>query len=284
MTLAWGRRTYVMGVLNVTPDSFSGDGLLTAPDVVAAAVAQGQAFVSAGADILDIGGESTRPGHQAVTADHEIARIVPVITALRAALPQVVISVDTSKAAVARAGLAAGADWINDVWGGLADPAMLALAAETGAPIVLMDNRSKADAVETDARLGAMYAAEPADAPIVTRVRDRLAGLAEAAIAAGVHPTQIILDPGIGFGKTVSENLELINQAATLRALGYPLLIGPSRKSFIGRVLAVGPDDRLAGTAAAVAVAVLRGADIVRVHDVAFITQLVRMLTALTTA
>lgn len=284
MNLAWGHRTYIMGVLNVTPDSFSGDGLLTAADPVTAAVHQGRTFAAAGADILDVGGESTRPGHVPIPADEEIARVVPVITALRAALPQVILSIDTSKAAVARAALTAGANWINDVSGGRADPAMLPLAAHTSAPIVLMDNRSQPDAVETDIRLGGIYIAEHTDEPILTRVRTGLADLAAAALAAGVQPHQIILDPGIGFGKTVSENLALINHADALRPLGYPLLIGPSRKGFIGRVLNVGPDDRLAGTAAAVAVAVLRGADIVRVHDVAFIAPLVRMLTALTTA
>ena len=279
---AWGQRTYVMGILNVTPDSFSGDGLLPAGEAApprggatAAAVAQARQFVAEGADILDIGGESTRPGSAPVTAAVEMARILPVIQAVRAAV-DVPISVDTYRATVAAAALETGADWINDVWGLRMDPEMANVAAQAGCPVILMHNRSQPKDVAQAARLGGRYVGVAYD-DLISDVRRELAVAVETALAAGISPHHIIIDPGLGFGKTVSQSIQLLNELHRLRDLGYPILIGPSRKSFIGYTLDASPDDRLEGTAAAVAIGIARGADIVRVHDVRAMTRVARM-------
>jgi dihydropteroate synthase/2-amino-4-hydroxy-6-hydroxymethyldihydropteridine diphosphokinase len=279
MPFRWGARTYVMGILNVTPDSFSGDGLASRDEIVSAALAQARQFVADGADILDVGGESTRPGSTPVTADEEMARILPVIRALRREM-DAVISVDTYRAAVAEAALAAGADWVNDVWGLRMDPEMGPLAAHTGCPVILMHNRSKPKDVAQEERLGGRYVGIEYD-DVVVDVTGELKQLVEAAIAAGVGRGQIILDPGIGFGKTVPQNVRLIRELDRIKALGYPLLLGPSRKSFIGYTLNLPVEERLEGTAAAVAIGIDRGADIIRVHDVKAMVRVARMTDAL---
>lgn len=276
----WGRRTYLMGILNVTPDSFSGDGLLAQTDWVAAAVAQATAQIAAGADIVDVGGESTRPGSPPTSADEELRRVIPVIRAL-AAVTDVPISIDTSKAQVARQALAAGAVIINDVWGFRLDPAMAQVAAESGAAVVLMHNRSRPQEAIQDARLGGRYVGVHYD-DLMQEIARELAESITLALAAGVAPAQVMIDPGLGFGKTVEQNLELIDRLGELRQLGYPLLVGPSRKSFTGAALQLPVDQRLEGTAAAVALAIDRGADIVRVHDVAAMRRVAALADAIT--
>ncbi len=273
---SWGTRAYVMGILNVAPDSFSGDGLTGVP----AAVAQARRFAEHGADILDIGGESTRPDARPLDAAAEIARVAPVIAAVRAALPEMPISVDTYRAAVADAALDAGADIVNDVWSLRADPDIAAVAARHGAPVILMHNRSKPGHAEIDARLGGQYIGASYD-DLLGEVAGELKALANRARAAGIGADQIILDPGLGFGKSVDQNLALMNHLDDFKALGYPLLVGPSRKSFIGRVLDVPVGERMFGTAAAVTLSILRGADIVRVHDVGEMAQVARMTDAI---
>ena len=280
--LRWGERTYIMGVINVTPDSFSGDGLLAGGelDPVAAALAQAQRFTSEGADILDVGGESTRPGAQPVTGEEELARVIPVIRALASAGLGVLISVDTSKARVAEAALQAGAHWVNDVWGLRADPEMAGVVVRFHVPVVLMHNRLKPASAELQARLGGHYVGVQYS-NLLEDVKTELLESVGLAHAAGIPDDHIILDPGIGFGKTVEQSLELLDRLGELRALGYPLLVGPSRKSFIGYTLDLPPDQREEGTAAAVAISIVRGADIVRVHDIGRMARVARMADAI---
>jgi dihydropteroate synthase/2-amino-4-hydroxy-6-hydroxymethyldihydropteridine diphosphokinase len=262
----WGRQTYVMGILNVTPDSFSGDGLLKQEEWLAAVVDQGRAMLAAGAHILDVGGESTRPGAEALTAAVELDRVVPAIRALNdAGLGP--ISIDTYKAVVAHEAVEAGAVLVNDVWGLRRDLDMAALIAERAVPVILMHNRSKPQDAAFEARLGGRYTGSQY-ADLIPDIQRELLKCVNIARAAGVPDCRIILDPGIGFGKTVSQNLELLDRVGEFKTLGFPILIGPSRKSFIGYTLNLPPDQRVEGTAAAVAIAIARGADIVRVHDV----------------
>lgn len=277
----WGSRTYLMGILNVTPDSFSGDGLMRTATAsgVEAALVQARQFAAAGVDVLDVGGESTRPGAQAVGLDEELARVIPVIEALASEL-EVVISVDTYKAAVAEAAVGAGARIINDVWGLKADPELAKVAARYHTPLVLMHNRSSWAHAEIRERLGGRYVGMPYE-NLLDDIRRELMDSVALAQSANVSDDQIILDPGIGFGKTVDQNLELIDRLGEIRALGYPVLLGPSRKSFIGYTLNLPPDQRLEGTAAAVAVGIVRGADIIRVHDVPTMARVVRMTDAI---
>ncbi len=277
--LAWGSRTYIMGILNLTPDSFSGDGLLETSDSIQAAVAQADAFAQAGADLLDVGGESTRPGAETVDAEQEIARVVPVVAALaeRHPLP---ISIDTSKASVAEAALDAGAAWVNDVWALRADPQMAPLLAERQIPVILMHNRLTPNSADLAERLGGRYVGVEYD-DLLGDIKSELMYSVDIALDAGIDPARIVLDPGIGFGKTVPQSLELVDRLDEIRSLGFPLVIGPSRKSFIGFTLDLPPDDRVEGTAAAVAVGIARGADIVRVHDVAPMVRVARMTDAL---
>lgn len=276
----WGKRTYIMGILNITPDSFSGDGLLQRGDALKAALEQARSFLAAGADILDIGGESTRPGSQAVSADEEMKRVLPVIETLRQEFPDAVLSVDTYKAAVAEAALKAGADLVNDVWALRADPRMAEVVAHFGAPLILMHNRSQPANIEVREHLGSAYRAAEYQNLLEEVKRDLLESVA-IAHRAGIPDERILLDPGIGFGKSVEQNLELIDRLGELRALGYPILLGPSRKSFIGYTLNLPPDQRLEGTAAAIAVGIVRGADIVRVHDVEAMVRVARMTDAI---
>jgi dihydropteroate synthase len=263
-TFRWGERTFVMGILNVTPDSFSGDGLLVdgenegaggggagAPDPVELAVATGRRMVDEGADILDVGGESTRPGHAAVGLEEERRRVVPVIAALRAALPDTPLSIDTTKPAVAEAALAAGADLVNDVWGVGDDDSLARLAADHGVPLVVMHNR-----------------AQPRYTTFLPELIADLQRAIERALTLGVRWDDLIVDPGFGFGKTATHNLELMRDFNALTMLGRPILLGASRKSTLGRVLDLPVGERLEATLATTALGIAAGADLVRVHDV----------------
>ena len=272
----WGARTYVMGVVNVTPDSFSGDGL---GDDVERAVAHGLALVGEGADLLDVGGESTRPGSAPVTPAEEQRRVVAVIERLAAAAG-VPISVDTYRAATAAAALRAGATMVNDVWGLRGDPDMARVVAEHGAAVVVMHNRTTAPLVSPG--VGGHYAAADYGDDIMAEVRAWLGESLALARAAGIAGEQIIVDPGIGFGKGLRQNVEVLRRLGELRALGRPILLGSSRKSFIGRVLGgLPPDERVEGTAATVALGIAYGADMVRVHDVRAMARVARMADAI---
>ncbi len=280
----WGERTYIMGIINATPDSFSGDGLfkpgIADRELVAqSAVELALTFLEQGADIIDVGGESTRPGSTPVDPETERDRVVPVIKRLRQ-VTDAPISIDTYKASVARAALDAGADMVNDVWALQMDPDMAPLVAERGVPVVLMHNRSKPKDAVQEERLGGHYVGVHYDDLLADVLRD-LRGQVDRAIEAGIGRERIIVDPGIGFGKTVEQNLRLLNHLDELRVLGLPILVGPSRKSFIGHVLDLPPEDRLEGTMAAVAISILRGADIVRVHDVRAAVRVARMTDAI---
>jgi len=277
--LPWGSRTFIMGIINVTPDSFSGDGLLARDNAVEAALKKADLFLREGADILDVGGESTRPGSEEIGEEDEIERVIPVIEGIRNAFPEVRISIDTYKSAVARQALAAGARWVNDVWGFRADPEIAKVAAEHRAPVILMHNRSKAGSAALESRLGGRYVGTEYEDLIGDICRELMESVA-LAHESGIPDERIILDPGIGFGKTVSQNLEILDRLDEIKALGYPVLIGPSRKSFIGYTLDLPPEDRVEGTAATVALGIDRGADIVRVHDVGVMTRVARMADA----
>jgi dihydropteroate synthase len=278
----WGKRTYVMGILNLTPDSFSGDGLLTHQDPIQSAIDQALRFQAEGADILDIGGESSRPGSIPLSETEELARILPVISAIRS-VTNLPISVDTYKSGTARQALTAGANWINDIWAFRADPSLAQVAAEFGCPVVLMHNRSLAGAVVLDSRLGGVYQPGEYNDFMPDVIRD-LQHSIQIGLDAGIQPEQIILDPGIGFGKSTAQNLLLINHLGQIKALGYPVLLGPSRKSFIGHTLNLPADQRLEGTLAAVSIGITRGADIIRVHDVQAAVRSARMTDALVRA
>jgi dihydropteroate synthase len=250
-TFRWGERTYVMGVLNITPDSFSGDGLLAAGDPVEAALAQARRMVEDGADLLDVGGASSRPGHVPLPVDVETGRVVPVIRAIASALPSTSISVDTTSPGVAEAALDAGAHLLNDVWGVADDTSMLRVAAGRGAPIVLMHNRG-------EARYRNLVPEVIAD---LQRAIDR-------AVDAGVPWEHLLVDPGFGFGKTPDHNLALMAGLGSLRVLARPILLGTSRKSTLGKVLDLPPDQRVEATAATTVLGIAAGVDLVRVHDV----------------
>lgn len=278
-TFRWGSRTYLMGILNVTPDSFSGDGMIAKGDTVGFAVKQAADFLEYGADILDIGGESTRPGSAPVSAEEEMERVIPVIEALHKNFPEALISIDTYKAKVAEAAIRAGARIINDVWGFRADAEMASVAARHKTPVILMHNRSNPASVEVRERLGGAYiGAEYRN--LIEDVKHELLASVEIAKKAGVEEKVILLDPGIGFGKTREHNLELINRLGEIRLLGYPVVLGTSRKSFIGFTLDLPPDQRMEGTAATVAVGIARGADIIRVHDVKEMARVAKMTDA----
>jgi dihydropteroate synthase len=247
----WGEQTYIMGIVNLSPDSFSGDGLGGDVDI---ALAQAKRMVEEGADIIDVGGESTRPGTKPQTQDEidiEIRLVVPVIERLAKEL-SVPISIDTYKIEVARRAVKAGASVINDIWGLKRDPRLAQVAAENGLPIILMAN-------ERDA---------PPKAGIIAKVLSDLESGIKTASEAGVPPENIIVDPGIGFGKTLEQNLELVNRLGELKRLGKPILLGTSRKSFIGLALGLPVEQRLEANLAVTAIGISNGADMVRVHDV----------------
>ena len=272
LELRWGERTYVMGILNVTPDSFSGDGLV---DDVKAAVARAKQMAEDGADIIDIGGESTRPAAQPVSAEEELRRIIPVIERLAGEL-SVPMSIDTTKPGVAKRALEAGARMLNDQWGLKGDPRLAELAVEWRVPIVLMSNqRDKGGYDDALKRDTADY-----DDPIA-EVINSLKGSLKIAAEAGVPAENIIIDPGIGFGKSWQHALEIVRRLAELTELGKPIMLGHSGKSFIGKVLDLPVPERLQGTAAAVAIGIAHGADMVRVHDVKPIVRVCRMSDAI---
>jgi dihydropteroate synthase len=267
----WGERTYIMGIVNATPDSFSGDGNTD----IEAAVAQGCRFVEEGADILDIGGESTRPGFAQVSVEAEIRRVVPVIERL-AAMTKAPISIDTSKYEVARQALEAGAAMINDQWGLKTEPRLAELAVKNNAPIMLMSNQR--DIGGYDAAVGrdtANYS------EVMSKVIDSLRQSILVARQAGVPNENIIIDPGIGFGKTWQQDIEIIRRLRELKAIGLPILVGTSRKSLIKMVLNLPANQRVEGTAATVAISIANGADIVRVHDVKQMALVCRMTDAI---
>ena len=278
-TFHWGSRTYIMGIINVSPESFSGDGIVD----IQSAIAQGVRFIDEGADILDVGGQSTRPvhsarveaevqnrssgqGYTAVSVDEELRRIVPVVAGL-AELVSVPISIDTYKVPVAREAVRAGASLINDVWGLKNGTDLARIAAEAGIPMVLMHNQE-----------GTQYSS--LIPTVIASLRQSMA----TAMEAGVPEASLILDPGFGFGKTVDHNLEVLRELSSFRAMGRPLLLGTSRKSTIGRILDAPVDDRLEGTAATVALGIANGADIIRVHDVHSMAKVARMTDAVVRA
>ena len=278
-TFDWGAQTYSMGILNVTPDSFSGDGLAVGDDWVDRVVALAEDHVAAGAHILDVGGESTRPGSQPVPLDEELRRTIPAVRAL-AARVSVPISIDTYKAEVARQAIAAGATILNDVWGFRMDDGLARVAAETGVAVVLMHNRSRPNDAAREAQLGGRYVGVEYR-ELLGDIKRELAESIELALRAGVKEERLIVDPGIGFGKTVDQNLELVDRLHELTELGYPILVGPSRKSFLGYTLNLAPHKRIEGTAAAVTLCIDRGADIIRVHDVAQMARVARIADAI---
>lgn len=264
----WGKRTYLMGVVNVTPDSFSDGGECAKPT---AALAQAQKLVAAGADIIDIGGQSTRPGAIQISVEEELERVLSVIEVLREEIA-VPISVDTTRATVAAAAVTAGADLVNDIFGGTFDPDMLATVARLNVPIALMHLRGTPQTMQqmTDYQnlLGEIY--------------QFLARQIESAIASGINPSKIIIDPGIGFAKNQSQNLEILRNVGFFKSLNCPILVGASRKSFIGRILdQPDPKERVWGTAAACCAAISTGADILRVHDVAQMRDVCRVADAI---
>lgn len=258
--IIWGRRTYVMGIINLTPDSFSGDGL---GGDLPAVVEQALRFQAEGADFLDLGAESTRPGHQPISADEELDRLIPALEAVasQVCLP---LSVDTYKSGVARRALESGATIINDIWGLKADPLLAEVAAEFGAPLILMHNQKTRRYQD-----------------LLPDIFASLRQSARTAVQAGVAPENIILDPGFGFGKTPDHNLEVLGRLSEFKSLGYPLLMGTSRKSTIGLVLDLPVEERSEGTAATVALSISGGADIVRVHEVEAMVRVCRMADAI---
>lgn len=259
--LKLGTRTQIMGILNVTPDSFSDGGRYNQVDL---AVAHAIQMMEDGADLIDIGGESTRPGSETVSAEEELSRIIPVIEALKLQAPHIPISVDTYKAEVARQAILAGAHIINDVWGAKADPDMAHTAADLGCPIILMHNRPERD-----------YTSYLDD--VVQDLQESI----QIALNAGVQPDQIILDPGIGFVKDITENLTLMSSLGLLNELGYPVLLATSRKRFIQNTLQVQANDAVEGTAATVAFGIAQGCQMVRVHDVKLIRRTADMCDAM---
>jgi len=280
-SLEWGEKTYVMGIINLTPDSFSGDGTLQDRDPFQYALEKAKLFLENGADILDIGAESSRPGSKPISAALELKRLLPVLKALKKENIRGVISIDTYKAEVAKQCLENGADWINDIWGLRKDADLARTLSQYDAPIILMHNRSTPNAVKSNKRLGAFY--QGADySNFMEEIKNELLESVSLALKAGINNENIILDPGIGFGKTVEQNLALINRLDEIKALGYPIMIGPSRKSFLGAILDLPVEKRLEGTAASIAIGIARGADIVRVHDVKYMARVVKVTDALT--
>jgi dihydropteroate synthase len=265
----WGSQTYLMGVLNVTPDSFSDGGQF---DTLETAIAQAQHLVASGAHILDVGGQSARPHADEIPLEEELGRVIPVIKALRSYGISTPISVDTNRAAVARSAIEAGADWVNDISGGLYDGGMLRVIADFQVPVLLMHMRGTPKTMQQMTDYGDLMA----------EIYEFLARQAELAIATGVDADRIMVDPGIGFAKTAEQSLDILRQLAKFRGLGYPLLVGTSRKSFIGKILDQ-PDaqERVWGTAATCCAAIAQGADVLRVHDVKAMRDVCRVADAI---
>jgi dihydropteroate synthase len=272
--ISLGTQTFIMGIINLTPDSFSGDGLVKGEDVVEQAVKQAKQMTADGAVILDLGAESSRPGAEPVSIEEEIGRLIPALKAIRNAEREVILSVDTYKSQVAECALQAGADWINDIWGLRFDPLMAEVIKKYNARVVIMHNGRELVNVPEQSKTK-----KPRD--VVQWVKDGMVNSLQIAHQVNIKDEDIILDVGIGFGKTVEENLELVNRLAEFKSMGFPILIGPSRKSFIGATLNLPADQRLEGTAAAAAISIARGADIIRVHDVREMTRVARMCDAI---
>ena len=264
----------------MTPDSFSGDGIIAKGDALEVAVEQARNFLASGADILDVGGESTRPGSAPVNADEEMERVIPIIRALNKNFPETIISIDTYKAQVAEEAIRAGAHIVNDVWGLRADDGLASVAAKYKTPVILMHNRSNPASVEVREKFGNAYVGAVYE-NLIEDVKRELMNSVALAQKAGIAESHIVLDPGVGFGKTREHNLELINRLDEIRKLGYPILLGTSRKSFIGFTLDLPADQRVEGTAATVAVGITRGADIIRVHDVKEMSRVAKMTDAI---
>ena len=256
----WGERTYIMGIINLTLDSFSGDGL---GSDIETAVAQAWRYVNEGADIIDIGGESTRPGSESVSPAEELRRVIPVLERVTREIP-LPVSIDTYKMEVAHRALEAGADMINDVWGLKREPGLAQLAAEKGVPLILTANQRDTGCQN-----------------VIAEVTSSLKRSIDLALGAGVRWENIIIDPGIGFGKSLEQNLEILRRFEEFKSLGRPILLGTSRKSVIGLVLDLPPEERLEGTAATLAIGIAKGADIVRVHDVRQMLRVCRMSDAI---
>ncbi|MFT5196018.1 MAG: dihydropteroate synthase [Cellvibrionaceae bacterium] len=278
--IVWGDRTYIMGILNATPDSFSGDGIssdLTQTQLIDRAIAQAVNFVDAGADVLDIGGESTRPNSETIDGQIERSRILDVIREVRKALPQTVISVDTYRAKTAEVALAAGADWINDIWGFKHDSDIAGVAAVADCPVVLMHNGRNRRRLQQDDGAGGYYGYFEYES-LIEDVLIECQESIDIALDAGVQEGNIMIDPGIGFGKTAPQNIELMSSLARFKTLGYPILLGTSRKGFIGQYLGGLPvDERVEGTIATCVLGIAAGVDILRVHDVQAVARATRM-------
>jgi dihydropteroate synthase len=266
-----GERTYVMGIINTSPNSFSGDGVTD----IEAAAAQAYRMIEEGADILDIGGESTRPGAEPVTIEEELQRVIPLIERLAGRI-SVPISIDSYKSEVAGRALEAGAAMLNDQWALKKDLKLADLAATGGVPIILMSNQRDIGGFDSAIQRDTAWYGDP-----ITEVLRSLRWSIEAALKSGVPPENLIVDPGLGIGKNWRHDLEIIRRLDELKVLGRPILLGPSRKSFIKMVLDLPAEDRVEGTAAAVAVGIARGADIVRVHDVKQMVRVARMTDAI---
>ncbi|MCG5058830.1 MAG: dihydropteroate synthase [Limnoraphis sp. WC205] len=268
----WGKRTYIMGVLNVTPDSFSDGGQF---NTLETALIQAQKMVTAGVDIIDIGGQSTRPGSEQISLEEELNRVIPVVKLLRSQpneLANIPLSIDTTRAAVAQAAIEAGADLINDISGATFEPEILSVVAKLGVPIVLMHIRG------TPKTMQQLTDYQDLIGEILQFFQERI----QACKNARIYPDNIILDPGIGFAKTYEQNLEILRQLPKLRSLGFPLLVGPSRKSFIGHILNQSdPQKRVWGTAAACVAAIVGSGDILRVHDVKEMVDVCRVADAI---
>lgn len=279
-----GRGPLIMGILNITPDSFSGDGILDSEDYVSVAVKLVDKMLEDGADIIDVGGESSRPGHERISVEEEIRRTVPVIAAIKEKIGnRAIISIDTVKPEVAAAAIKAGAGILNDVSGLKTNPEMYKIVAEYGVYIVLMHNGASNEAVNTKSGIGNEYAGAPY-IDVVGDVMSEIRIMMGRAQEAGINFEKIIADPGIGFGKTVKQNLKIVNELSRFKGLKCPIMIGPSRKYFIGQTLNLPVEDRLEGTAAAVAIGVMKGADIVRVHNVREMSFVSRMVYAIKNA
>jgi dihydropteroate synthase len=281
LPLPWGTRTFIMGIINVTPDSFSGDGILQHEDAIQAAVVQAELFTCDKGPISSISAVRAPVRGQHLSMPSRNKRVSSRSSGQSGRpFPLPACRVDTYRADTAREALAAGADWINDVWGFHADPELPTVAAEGQVPVILMHNRLKPGSAELEDRLGGRYVGVEYD-DLIEDIRRELLESVALAHQAGIPDENIILDPGIGFGKTVPQNLELLDRLDEIKALGYPLLVGPSRKSFIGYTLDLPPEERIEGTAAAVALSIDRGADIVRVHDVGVMARVVKMADAI---
>lgn len=284
-SIVWGERTYIMAILNATPDSFSGDGIsgaVTQTKIIDAAIIQAQNFMNAGADILDVGGESTRPGSHPIDGEIERSRTLPVIRELRRAFPETVISIDTYRAQTAEAALEAGADWVNDIWGFKQDPDLALVVATADCPVVLMHNGRNRPRLEKDDGAGGYYGYFEYDNLIADILAECQQSI-ELALKAGVREENIVIDPGIGFGKTAPQNIELLSGLAEFKSLGYPILLGTSRKGFIGQYLGgLSVEERLEGTIATCVLGIAAGADILRVHDVQPVARATRLADLIT--